>query len=107
GKLMGEAALVPADLPVVVYGTISDAGGKSLPGASVEVRQPTGETRRVAADDTGEYALTMGPAERLDLFVTTGKLSAYRLVFRPSGERTQKLDWTLAETQSGRIGAPA
>jgi ligand-binding sensor domain-containing protein/signal transduction histidine kinase len=107
GKLMGEAASVPAELPVVVYGAISDAGGKSLAGAIVEVRQPTGETRRLAANDAGEYALTMGPADRLDLFVTTGELSAYRLGFRPNGEKLQKLDWTLADTQSGRLGVPA
>ena len=100
GKLVGQARVVPEELPVVVYGVITDAGGKALPEASVEVRQPNGETRRVAADEAGEYAFTAEPAEPLQLFVTTGKLSAYRLGFRPSGQREQKLDWELAETQS-------
>ena len=104
GKLVGQAGVVPQELPVVVYGAISDASGKALPGASVEVRQPNGGTRRVAADEAGEYAFTAEPAEPLDLFVTTGKLSAYRLGFRPGAERMQKLDWKLAETQSASAG---
>jgi len=104
GKLMGQATVTNVALPVVVRGTISDAGGKSLAGASVEVRQPNGQTRQVAADEAGEYAFTADPAEPLDLFVTTGRLSAYRLGFRPSGERMQKLDWKLAETQSASAG---
>jgi hypothetical protein len=41
-----------------------------------------------------------------DLFVSTGKLSAYRLAFQPAGESLQRLDWVLAQTQSGqRAGA--
>ena len=105
GKLIGQAAVVPGELPAVVHGAISDASGKALPGASVEVRQPNGETRRVTANDAGEYAFTTEPAEPLGLFVTTGKLSAYHLGFRPSSERVEKLDWTLAETQSA--GGPS
>jgi ligand-binding sensor domain-containing protein len=109
GKLIGQATVVPESLPVVVFGTIRDAGGNSLQEATVEVRQPGREMRRLAANGAGEYGFTTAPAEPLDLFVTTGKLSAYRLGFRTTSERVQELDWTLADTQtaSGARAAPA
>ena len=48
-------------------------------------------------NDAGEYAFTMAPAARCDLFVTTGELSAYRLGFQPNGEPQQRFDWVLTE----------
>jgi len=98
GKLLGGATVVPEELPVLVYGTIRDAQGQALPAATVEARPPNGETRRITANDAGEYSLTMPAGEPADFFVTTGKLSAYRMGFRPSAERVQTLDWVLAET---------
>ncbi len=102
GKLMGQASVTNAALPVLVSGRITDVSGKPLAGASVEVRRLNGTEYRFTASTAGEYAFTMAPADRCDLFVTTGELSAYRLGFQPSGEPRQRLDWVLTET-----GAPA
>jgi signal transduction histidine kinase/CheY-like chemotaxis protein/ligand-binding sensor domain-containing protein/protocatechuate 3,4-dioxygenase beta subunit len=103
GRLVGRATVTSAVLPIVLFGTITDAKGKPLAGAAIEARQPGGgDVRRLSADDAGEYAFAISAAERCDLFVTTGKLSAYRLGFRPGGEGAQKLDWTLAETQGAK-----
>src|SRR5206468_12981454 len=95
--------IVKAALPPIVYGKITDASGKPLANANVEIHQPGQLDRHITANAAGEYAFTIFPTERCDLFVTTGKLSAYRLGFQPTGEMQQRLDWTLAETQ----GAPA
>jgi hypothetical protein len=100
-KLMGRALTTNVALPMIVFGKINDASGKPLANASVEVHTPGQPDRRVSANDFGEYYITISLGERCDLFVTTGKLSAYQLGFRSGGEGAQKLDWTLAETQSG------
>ena len=105
GKLVGGATVVPEELPVVVYGTIRDASGKALAGATVEARPATGEARRITANEAGEYSLTMQPGEPMSLFVTTGKLFAYRMGFRPSAEKVQKLDWTVVETGSAGVAS--
>jgi signal transduction histidine kinase/ligand-binding sensor domain-containing protein/DNA-binding response OmpR family regulator len=105
GKLIGQATIVKAALPAIVYGKITDTSGKALASANVEIHQPGQLDRRITANATGEYAFTVFPGERCDLFVTTGKLSAYRLGFQLSGEGTQKLDWTLAETlNTSKVG---
>ncbi len=101
-KLIGQGTVTNAALPsVIVSGNITDASGKPLANASVEVHEAGQPDRRIPANAVGEYAVTMSPAARCDLFVTTGKVSAYRLGFRPGGEGAQRLDWTLAETQGG------
>src|SRR5439155_8070136 len=102
GKLMGHALATSATLPAIVYGKITDASGKPLANASVEVREPGQPDRGIPASAAGEYAFTISSTARCDLFITTGKLSAYRLGFRPGGDGAQKLDWTLAETQAAK-----
>ena len=102
GKLIGEAQTVEKELPALVFGQIVDPAGKPLPGASVEVRQPGRELQRFTADDSGEYTFTIDGSERCDLFVTTGKMSAYQVGFQPVPTRRQRLDWTLSEIQSAR-----
>src|SRR6185369_1027949 len=72
-------------------------------GARIEVRQLGRETCTVSADASGNYEIAV-PA-RSDLFVTTGKLSAYQLGFQPVRAARQELDWTLADTQSGAVSA--
>src|SRR5439155_5323671 len=99
GKLIGQATIVKAALPAIVYGTIIDASGKRLANANVEIHQPGQLDRRVTANTAGEYAFTVSSPARCGLFVTTGKLSAYRIGFQPSSQAQQRLDWTLAETQ--------
>jgi PAS domain S-box-containing protein len=98
GRLIGTAQTVAQDLPVVVRGRITDASGRGLNNAYVEVRRANGETSRSPAYADGNYAFTIQPSERDDLFATDGERSAYRLGFQPNGEREQRLDWVLTET---------
>ncbi len=98
GKIIGEAQTVPEVLPVVVRGRITDASGHGLANAYIEVRRADGETSRSPTDAEGNYAFTIQPSERADLFATDGKRSAYRLGFQPGGEREQRLDWVLTKT---------
>ena len=100
GKLMGRARVIAPQFVGQLYGKVTDPAGNALAGASIEVRLTGKEIGRASTDDRGEYLVTIDTSKRYDLFVTTGKLSAYRLGFRPSGEARQKLDWTLAETQA-------
>jgi signal transduction histidine kinase/ligand-binding sensor domain-containing protein/DNA-binding response OmpR family regulator/protocatechuate 3,4-dioxygenase beta subunit len=98
GQLMGHAQTVAEILPVVVRGRITDASGRRLTKAYVEVRQANGETYRSPANEDGDYAFTIPPSERADLFAADGEHSAYRLGFQPGGQREQRLDWVLAAT---------
>ncbi|MGH7972230.1 MAG: LamG-like jellyroll fold domain-containing protein, partial [Limisphaerales bacterium] len=112
GRLIGQAQTVPVILPVVVTGRITDASGRALTNAYVEVRRADGQTSRSPTDAEGDYAFTMAPSERDDLFATDGEHSAYRLGFQPDGQRVQHLDWVLTETgvaagSSQRESAPA
>ena len=66
--------------------------------AHIEVRRANGATDRASTDADGNYAFTIQPSERADLFATDGERSAYRFAFQPNGERKQRLDWTLTET---------
>ncbi|MBF8285967.1 MAG: hypothetical protein HW378_4882, partial [Anaerolineales bacterium] len=99
GKLMGQAFVTNAVLPVIVFGKITDASGKLLARASIEVQRVDGVERRFTANAAGEYAFTLNPAERCDVFVSTGELSAYRLSFQLTAEPQQRLDWTLADPE--------
>ena len=98
GKLIGQAQAVPQTLPLMVVGRITDAAGRALTNAYVEVRRANGETSKSMSNPDGNYAFTLGLSERCDLFATDGERSAYRLGFQPSGEPMQRLDWLLTET---------
>ncbi len=98
GKLVGQAQTVAEKLPVVVTGRITDGSGRTLTNAYVEARRADGVTSRAPADADGDYAFTIEPSERDDLFATDGQLSAFRLGFQPSSEREQQLDWVLTGT---------
>ena len=114
GKLIGQASVTNAALPVIVSGIITDASGKPLANARVEIHEAGQTDRRVTPNAAGEYAFTMAAAVRCDLFVTTGELSAYRLGFQLTAEPQQRLDWTLADPEktpvvlgSSGFGVPA
>ena len=111
GKFSGQAQAVPQILPVMVMGRITDAAGRALTNAYVEVRLANGETYKSMSNPDGNYAFTLGLSERCDLFATDGERSAYRLGFQPSGEPMQRLDWVLTETgaraEPGSAGIPA
>ncbi|MSU34160.1 MAG: hypothetical protein EXS36_03430 [Pedosphaera sp.] len=96
---MGRATTVNATLPVVVHGKIIDASGNPLAGARLQVRRPNDVEESLTANSSGEYAFMIMPFERLDLFVTTGELSSYRLGFLATAELQQRLDWTLADPE--------
>ena len=103
GKLIGQAIVTSAALPVLVFGKITDAAGKPLANASVFVRGANGVERRFTGNDAGEYAITVNLSERCDLFVSNGELSAYRLGFQTTAEPQQRLDWTLADSEKTPI----
>jgi PAS domain S-box-containing protein len=118
GKFIGQPTVTNAALPgVMVLGRITDASGGAVDGASVFVRGANGVERRFVAGVAGEYAITLNPSERCDVFVSNGELSAYRLDFRPTAEPQQRLDWRLADPAktpvvlgsaiSGSAGIPA
>jgi len=99
GQLVGAATTVQDTLPsALLHGRISDATGAPLAGARIEVRRQGRETASAVADAAGNYQV-MVPTP-CDLFVTTGKLSAYQIGFQSAGEGWVKMDWTLTETQS-------
>jgi PAS domain S-box-containing protein len=97
-RLFGQAQTVPEVLPVVLLGRITNADGRGLTNAYVEVLWPGGEALRSFADADGYYAFMMHPSEKSDLFATDGEHSAYYLGFQPSSGREQRLDWVLNET---------
>jgi signal transduction histidine kinase/DNA-binding response OmpR family regulator/ligand-binding sensor domain-containing protein/protocatechuate 3,4-dioxygenase beta subunit len=103
GNLVGQVRTVVASLPLVVTGRVTDAGGHALPKACIEVRRTDGETSRSPANADGDYAFTIRASEKCDLFATDGQLSAYRLGFRVSDQKEQRLDWTLAEPSQSPI----
>jgi signal transduction histidine kinase/DNA-binding response OmpR family regulator len=95
GTLSGEATITNVPLPTLVHGRITDHEGRLSPAAKVQVRSRDGMTRSFTADAEGTYAATLDPDDPVDLFVTTGELSAHRLGFRPAATNPQRLDWTL------------
>ncbi|MFO1514199.1 MAG: LamG-like jellyroll fold domain-containing protein, partial [Verrucomicrobiota bacterium] len=96
GRLDGPATITNAAVPVIVFGNITDATGKPVTNAAVEVYESGQPDRRFAANAAGEYAITPPPTARCDLFVTDGERSAYRLGFQ-STDKSQRLDWVLTE----------
>ncbi len=99
GKLIGQATVTNAALPLIVFGNITDAAGKPLANATVETHHSGQPDRSVTANAAGEYAFTISSTAPCDLFVTTGELSAYRLGFQPTPEAQQRLDWVLADPE--------
>ena len=103
GKLIGQAAVTNMPLPVMVFGKITDAADKALPGAKVHVTQVGREDLSFTVNEAGEYAFTTNPSERCDVFVSNGELSAYRLGFQPTAEPQQRLDWTLTDPEKTAV----
>ena len=99
GKLIGRATVTNAALPSVVFGDITDAAGKPLANATVEIHQTGQPDRVVTADADGRYALKTSSTARCDVFVSNRELSAYRLGFQPTPEAQQRLDWILADPE--------
>lgn len=99
GQLIGAAATVQEPPPTaLLLGKIRDGAGTPLPGARIEVRHQGRETASAVANASGNYRV-MVPAP-CDLFVTTGKLSAYEPGFRPTFGAAAEKNWTLAEMQA-------
>ena len=77
---------------MLVSGTITDVAGNPLANASVEIHQAGQPDRRVTANAAGEYAFTMAPAERCDLFVTTANCPPTASASNPAVSRRNA--WT-------------
>jgi PAS domain S-box-containing protein len=99
GQLTGQATLTNALLPKMVFGTVTEPLRKPVSGATVELRVSNGGNRHATSNRAGEYVVPLNPGESGDLFVNSGRCSAYRLGFEDSNESWQRLDWTLADTE--------
>jgi signal transduction histidine kinase/ligand-binding sensor domain-containing protein/CheY-like chemotaxis protein len=95
----GQLPITDATLPAVLHGTITGPDGQPVPGARVTIQQPGQLEREAPANQAGEYTLTLASSAPYDLFVTDGRLSAYRLGFQPGSEKWLRLDWTLADPE--------
>ncbi len=105
GKLMGQATVTNAALPVIVFGNITDASGKPLTNASVEIHQAGQPDRRVTRQRGRRVCLHDVSRRALRPVCHHGRIvpptaSASRL----SGESQQRLDWVL--TEAGAAAAP-
>ena len=78
GKLIGQATVTNVALPLILSGNITDAAGKPLANATVEIHQSGQSDRVVAADAAGEYAFTITSTARCDLFVSNRELYSAR-----------------------------
>jgi PAS domain S-box-containing protein len=103
GKIIGSPRIKTSSFPALVSGRITDTVGKPVSGARVTVHQIGQPERQIGANDQGEYALTLTSLASCDLFVTAGTLSAYRIGFQPTGETTQRLDWTLPDPEKSPV----
>lgn len=81
-----------------VSGTVRDANGKVLAGASV---QRQGSSEGVVADDKGRYSITLAPGRQTLNITFTGYAPLRTTVTVTSGENTQE-DITL--TEAGDLG---
>jgi signal transduction histidine kinase/ligand-binding sensor domain-containing protein/DNA-binding NarL/FixJ family response regulator len=100
--LRGQATTVLTAPPAtMLIGAVTDSSGRSIAGARIGMHESGGrEARSVTTDASGHYEIIV-PA-KCDLFVTTGKLSAYRFGFEPSREAWQQLVWTLQEARTSK-----
>ena len=99
GKLVGQATVTNATLPVLLWGNITDASGTPVANATVEIHQTGQPDRVVAADADGRYALMIFATARCDVFVSNRVLSAYRLGFQSTSDAQQRLDWILTDPE--------
>src|SRR6185436_13647302 len=97
GKLIGPTQTLPQALPVFVRGTITDASGRPLTNAFVEVQLQTGDASKFMADEHGNYCFVLQPTATCDFFVSDGERHAVRVGFKPSGQPQERLDWVLTE----------
>ncbi len=103
GKLMGQATVTNAALPVTVFGSITDGTGKPLANSTLEIRQSGQPNSVVAAGTDGGYVFVITSTARCDVFVSNGELSTYRLGFQPTSEAQQRLDWILADPEKAPV----
>jgi signal transduction histidine kinase/ligand-binding sensor domain-containing protein/DNA-binding NarL/FixJ family response regulator len=99
GTLVGGGRVVPTSIRVPV-GTVRDPEGRSVPEATVELRQNGRALVKSVTDLTGYYHVATPASEPCDVFITNGRYSAYQLNFDTIGMGRQKVDWTLADTLS-------
>jgi signal transduction histidine kinase/ligand-binding sensor domain-containing protein/DNA-binding response OmpR family regulator/protocatechuate 3,4-dioxygenase beta subunit len=103
GKVIGRATITNAALPSILFGKVSDAAGQALTGATIDIHESGKPARSIRANEAGEYACSISAGESGDLFVTNGKLSAYRLQLKSGGEGPQQLDWKLGDPAPGTV----
>ena len=93
------------DLPCVLSGTITDADGKPLNDASIELKQGTSLTRSVRSTSDGSYRLVFYPSNTpCTLRATTFELGAWRTnLFLARGETNIDLTLRDATRLAGKV----
>jgi signal transduction histidine kinase/CheY-like chemotaxis protein/ligand-binding sensor domain-containing protein/protocatechuate 3,4-dioxygenase beta subunit len=100
-------SLAELDLPTVLSGTLTDAEGKPVNQAFVEIQQGTNFTQAANSDIEGRYRLTFYASNQpLTLRIVAGELGAWRtnLLFA-AGETNLDLVLRDATSLSGRVVA--
>ncbi len=100
-------SLAELDLPTVLSGTLTDAEGKPLNLASVEIKQGTNFTQTARSDIEGRYRVTFYASNQpVTLRATTFELGAWRtnLLFA-AGETNLDLTLRDATRLSGKVVA--
>jgi len=91
GKLMGNARIVSAQLPAVVFGTLKDETGRPLANGAIRVLRQEAVIATATSDRDGKYFVVL-PTESAacDIEASSGGLQARRLgVACPDGQQTE------------------
>src|SRR5262245_58717074 len=119
GKLAGQTH------QGLITGTVTDASGAAIPGASVSVKsERTGEERKVKSNDAGHYSVTnlppasytvegeapsLGPTRYANIPLTIGQERVVNLILQPAAlsqeVNVSSGELTAIDTSSARIGA--
>ena len=112
GKLIGNARVVPCELPApaqlhepaVVFGTVKDETGKSLPTATVRVLYLEQVLSTAASGPDGTYSIALLREDQtFDIQAGAGDLGAWELGASCSHGKRTELNLTL----SNAVASPA
>src|SRR6266704_950831 len=109
----------------LITGTVTDASGAAIPGATIAVKsEKTGEERRVTSNNSGSYSVTnlapasysieakapaLGPTQYTNIRLAVGQERVVNLILQPAAINQEINvsggELTAIDTSSARIGA--
>src|SRR5438034_4530066 len=109
----------------LITGTVTDASGAAIPGATIAVKsEKTGEERRVTSNSSGSYSVTnlspasysieakasaLGPTQFSNVRLTVGQERVLNVILQPAAisqeVNVSSGELTAIDTSSARIGA--